>query len=1090
MRSNLRDRRLLEHRQREDALIHASQLATRRATTAAVKAARDEERTALEATFRQFLDDRDVFIRGNENPFLFHQRKLGRLPGSTASTTTATVSSSSTKGSKKASTVSTVSSTATASTVVSGKYSNSKLVYGAPGIGGGKLSLNDYTGTSSSMFSMGNNIDDEIVSLSRTTYYSGGGSTSASLYFSMLNTNDLSLPVVPPSIGSAPGTITSPLQTTAKQIYEAAHSSSMSFSDMEDDHDNIKSSKSKKVSHTSSSSSSAFVSQLNNKQTPKSTANVSFVDISASPKLKIITKDLPSSTIAKQIPSGANTPSSIQLDRPIIQLDIDGGETITVEEADGGNAYVRLRVGGTLSSNALLANMPSTFVLPHRHKHKRFCKLCQPSILEADIVARHGKEGITRTNTAGSGTDGGPPTPFASAAALRTPSLPEVLRPPFRELSVLHLQGIRYDTPTGKQVYRDDDDDDDDESDGNDGFDDEESVKPNKKSTATKTPVNRTPVSTKTKKTKLSMVSPAVIIGVDGYGEKNNKSNPKYQRLAKLSKELGVAIAVDPGLVGKKGSTAKNRGSKTVVNQENDNDDDDVTDGSDADDEDDPDDENESEVHSNSRRRPSQRGTAASFAGTASISSSSIIGGTQNNNEPDPTLDDQGYDANISWEFWSAYSGCKSTINSHCDSVPQIIRAVQKHNKSLPPSAVPSSVVSLLSSSSSYANPSGNVSGIYTPISTSIGSTSNQSSLGSNNPTPPMAYISLDDNWPFEKWLIRRRMHYGETHGADTLAESPFFPDWISGNPMAAVLIPAIQADRKRLGLPPAPTTIAPAPPSGRGGWRRVQASTGINSASVASTIVAGAVMGSTIGPVTTSSSASVNRGLLSSPLANAYSSKQPASTTGKKGGRGGQQPNSNDGPLSSSFGAIDFSLVPFDPTILGAAIDVQDTGGTWWLAQVVDLQYPEETSTPKASSSSSMSSSSSGTGLKLTTPTKIKIHYQGWPEEHDEWITLPSKPILTAVARPDVAPPPSIRSAVLGCRLAPAMTKSSKTPVISSICAICKNKNSGTIIFCDAESCGKAYHLQCIRPPLSSVPKGLWYCQAHKGSTVTVKKK
>jgi hypothetical protein len=37
-----------------------------------------------------------------------------------------------------------------------------------------------------------------------------------------------------------------------------------------------------------------------------------------------------------------------------------------------------------------------------------------------------------------------------------------------------------------------------------------------------------------------------------------------------------------------------------------------------------------------------------------------------------------------------------------------------------------------------------------------------------------------------------------------------------------------------------------------------------------------------------------------------------------------------------------------------------------------------------------------------------------------------------------------------------------------------------GQLVFCDAEGCGKAYHMCCTKPPLTKVPSGKWYCAAH----------
>jgi hypothetical protein len=77
----------------------------------------------------------------------------------------------------------------------------------------------------------------------------------------------------------------------------------------------------------------------------------------------------------------------------------------------------------------------------------------------------------------------------------------------------------------------------------------------------------------------------------------------------------------------------------------------------------------------------------------------------------------------------------------------------------------------------------------------------------------------------------------------------------------------------------------------------------------------------------------------------------------------------------------------------------------------------------------------------------------------------------------------PALRAAMAACRVAPPMTRS-ELMLSSSLCATCANKRgAGTLVFCDALGCGKAYHLGCHKPPLAKVPSGRWTCMLHPSS-------
>jgi hypothetical protein len=296
--------------------------------------------------------------------------------------------------------------------------------------------------------------------------------------------------------------------------------------------------------------------------------------------------------------------------------------------------------------------------------------------------------------------------------------------------------------------------------------------------------------------------------------------------------------------------------------------------------------------------------------------------------------------------------------------------------------------------------------------------------------------------------------------------------------------------------------------------------------------------------------------------------------------------------PSGVGAGASSAGAAVFDPLRLGALIDAKDEGGSWWLAQVVDIEPPWAASafrgTPmdpalrkqaaagatggagagaaagagarasaeaepgdegadalspaavasagapaskrKRGGSAALASSAagaSGYASDTTTATgtaygggqtetedsgagaggkaawdgvvRICVHYHGWPEEHDEWLEVPPRPVLEALcASASAAAGPaasssaslasggsarsvlasaSVRAAVAASRVAPALTHASP---LSTICMVCRNRKAGQLVFCDAPSCGKAYHLGCLRPALEGAPTGKWYCPEH----------
>ena len=146
-----------------------------------------------------------------------------------------------------------------------------------------------------------------------------------------------------------------------------------------------------------------------------------------------------------------------------------------------------------------------------------------------------------------------------------------------------------------------------------------------------------------------------------------------------------------------------------------------------------------------------------------------------------------------------------------------------------------------------------------------------------------------------------------------------------------------------------------------------------------------------------------------------------------------------------------------FQPAQLGALVDVRASTGGWWLAQVVDVRDVAARTAGKAA--------------------EIRVHYQGWGEEFDEWVPVPDAAVLAAILQPPAARPLALRTAAGAARVAPAVTRSSH--VVAS-CSACHNRRAGDLLFCDAAACGRAYHAQCLKPALATIPAGAWYCPLH----------
>jgi hypothetical protein len=67
--------------------------------------------------------------------------------------------------------------------------------------------------------------------------------------------------------------------------------------------------------------------------------------------------------------------------------------------------------------------------------------------------------------------------------------------------------------------------------------------------------------------------------------------------------------------------------------------------------------------------------------------------------------------------------------------------------------------------------------------------------------------------------------------------------------------------------------------------------------------------------------------------------------------------------------------------------------------------------------------------------------------------------------------PPRAARSKAAGARSARAEQRSSKL-----VCSVCSVRD-GAAVLCERRGCGAAFHIACLDPPLSALPKGNWFC-------------
>lgn len=74
------------------------------------------------------------------------------------------------------------------------------------------------------------------------------------------------------------------------------------------------------------------------------------------------------------------------------------------------------------------------------------------------------------------------------------------------------------------------------------------------------------------------------------------------------------------------------------------------------------------------------------------------------------------------------------------------------------------------------------------------------------------------------------------------------------------------------------------------------------------------------------------------------------------------------------------------------------------------------------------------------------------------------------------MVPPPASPRMVGGAQLGRETdwsNSSSQGDIHEDFCTVCRR--SGQLLMCD--TCSRVYHLDCLDPPLKTIPKGMWIC-------------
>lgn len=903
-------------------------------------------------------------------------------------------------------------------------------------------------------------------------------------------------------VPDAPGSVHEPTQQTAKQIYEAAQLAKRTGAVDEDSED-------EDVVHYSGRSGSARGSAGGS----SSNATVAITPLSKAPSA---TAPGSGASLKSARSSNAATEEVLACTFP----------------SEGGLAYLRVRVGGVLMAEAAQAALPQEYVPPPKgqpSKHRKECKLCAPSLLEGHHVGRTMSHGVGPAGASSADTDGGLGLGLDTILAKTDMRAAAVLIPRFRQLSSAELQGKR--SSDGHEVEVEEEEEVEKDEEVGSGY-----------------RHGRT--------------------GPKGAGStKKSTASGKKETAALSSARAGSKR----GAAGGHGSvSASGHGRPRARSSGND---------SDADDEDEGmerselDVETEAEGEESSARvrgRPRRYSTDYGQGKGQGTSTPSAHRKGQGKRVAECSLDSYGFNADISKAFWTNYQGKRPLINSAPECITNVMRALKSEPMALALAAsrgtrtsaaavtgplgaqTPTSYGvgaaqargrptprSALGGADLYCAPSfGGLSGGTAAAGAGAhpahsnagvaysGSGGAGTGLGAKGGLPvtlsdlrpvgqgtPLA--EYKDDWRHEKWLIRKRMHYCETHAADVGDEegedgedvSWIDEDFLQREPIAPLVFALIEADKKRraglhaddlnsiihsvLRTPGGPGDTSSGGAGGGGpsastlAWSILRR-TGLKAQQDAERM-----------SIETQTAQAMAMAVLTTPAqaiapdAVKLDLVQPAPTPsgGSKagGGPGGTAhkrarfaDSAHESAASAEAGDIAKPLsnlpdVPFQPYELGSMMDVHDGDGCWWLAQVVDVEGAKDASVQ-----------AQGGGQRVT---KIKVHFHGWPDESDDWLPAPSREVCEAIRGHREAVksgkaaaylsslPLAVRKAMEASRMLPALTKSD---VLANTCGMCKNTYTGSMIFCD--TCGQGYHMECLLPPLARPPTGDWVCHKHVG--------
>lgn len=649
---------------------------------------------------------------------------------------------------------------------------------------------------------------------------------------------------------------------------------------------------------------------------------------------------------------------------------------VKLEPADGSVVFVSFRLKGEPERHPLIAKLPASYVPPparplfniQEQRHYKICKLCGP-FATAEAYAHERKLRLQRTMAVDD----------------------NVLVPNFRQLSTDFLR-CRASAPSSSSYL----------------------------STTSTGSAQKRP------RPDIEVMSPVVVFGIDDEVDPHKRADaeergvqlygPAFKRLAKLSRELGSALAVDPSSFIRDGDVPLPQSSSL------------------------------------SQSKPISKATGQNLnhSGAASVTQAPptlLLSSLPTFPPGDKNLlDPFGYDASISNKFWMDYKSKKASINDHADSLPRLASTV-------------SAIYSARGTTNGLA--AFKVPGIL------------DTKLAIN-------YYALEDT-PFEPWLIRKRLHYCETHCADSHEESPIFSDWSSSHPTAQILVPIAEQEHHRLvsraafvhegKVLPAPATTSAFPPLSS--FAPLFATSSIDNISKSNTSAF---------PTATSKLTSTQKPVKATPSKSnatvevATSSKAAAaagSGTGASSGSGtvkvvGQSPSSH-------------SLA------VGMIIDVEDDNGQWWPAVILSLRVNHYKSSSGSSNAQPPQVPLGNSGIVPSTPgsplptstqprpvvvqapflpqsstmtatfSHVRVHYSGWPDELDEWVSV----TRTAQAFSRSNPP--------GAHYCPTCGE-----------VVATSNSSVAVAACDGPGCCRVYHMACIKrsgiTALSQVSSA-WIC-------------